>query len=228
MTNACCSSFACHLATLPDIGAGQQQKAERRRNACCNRWGSRFVIYILYSLLHALSILVLVHCSLVSVDTHASALQSGAHVATNIAVCSLACALQSGKACLCCCRTPSSQSRMVYLSPVPKDRSSASLHTPSPSSRAPISIFGLAQTPGMPSMLSRFPGTPVSDAMTAASWLHDMSLRHPQQVMRLPIKSSTITLSLSSCLCIGLVLHFSFSDIAACVLQFEERRPVLN
>lgn len=58
-------------------------------------------------------------------------------------------------------------------------------------------------------MLSRFPGTPVSDAMTAASWLHDMSLRHPQQVMPLPIKSSTI-LTLPSCLCLGLVLHFSF------------------
>ncbi|KAL3130799.1 hypothetical protein ABBQ38_000136 [Trebouxia sp. C0009 RCD-2024] len=70
---------------------------------------------------------------------------------------------------------------MVYLSPVPKDQSSAPLHTPSPSGRNPISIFGLAQTPGMPGMLSRFPGTPVSDAMTAASWLHDMSLRHPQQ-----------------------------------------------
>ena len=56
------------------------------------------------------------------------------------------------------------------------------MHSASPSGRAPISIFGLAQTPGMPGMLSGFPGTPVSDAMTAASWLHDMSLRHPQQV----------------------------------------------
>ena len=64
--------------------------AERRRNACCNRWGLQLVTYILYSLLHALPILDLVHCSLVSVDTHASALQSGAPVATNIAVCSLA------------------------------------------------------------------------------------------------------------------------------------------
>ena len=94
---------------------------------------------------------------------------------------------------------------MVYLSPVPKDRSSAPLHTPSPSGRAPISIFGLAQTPGMPGMLSRFPGTPVSDAMTAASWLHDMSLRHPQQVTSLPTKSSTNVL-----LFLRLTLHFSF------------------
>ena len=108
------------------------------------------------------------------------------------AVCSLACALHSQKSFVdCCCRTPHSQSHMVYLSPVPKDRSSAPLHMPSPSGRAPISIFGLAQTPGMPGMLSRFPGTPVSDAMTAASWLHDMSLRHPQQVTSLPYSSGS-------------------------------------
>ena len=81
------------------------------------------------------------------------------------------------------CRTPSSAPRMVYLSPVTKNRSSSGpLQTPSPKGRAPISIFGLAQTPGMPGLMSGFPGTPVSDAMTAASWLHDMSLRHPQQV----------------------------------------------
>ncbi|DBA83853.1 TPA: hypothetical protein ACH3X1_006367 [Trebouxia sp. C0004] len=71
--------------------------------------------------------------------------------------------------------------RMVYLSPVTKNRSVASLQTLSPSGRNPISIFGLAQTPGMPALMGGFPGTPVSDAMTAASWLHDMSLRHPQQ-----------------------------------------------
>lgn len=71
--------------------------------------------------------------------------------------------------------------RMVYLSPVTKNRSAASLQTLSPSGRNPISIFGLAQTPGMPTLMGSFPGTPVSDAMTAASWLHDMSLRHPQQ-----------------------------------------------
>ena len=82
------------------------------------------------------------------------------------------------------CRTSSSgPPRMVYLSPVTKNRSAASLQTVSPSGRNPISIFGLAQTPGMPAMMGGFPGTPVSDAMTAASWLHDMSLRHPQQVL---------------------------------------------
>jgi hypothetical protein len=79
---------------------------------------------------------------------------------------------------------------MVYLSPVTKNRSAGSLQTLSPSGRNPISIFGLAQTPGMPALMGGFPGTPVSDAMTAASWLHDMSLRHPQQV-------------LMQCLCFG-------------------------
>jgi len=84
----------------------------------------------------------------------------------------------------CLFRTSSSgPPRMVYLSPVTKNRSAASLQTLSPSGRNPISIFGLAQTPGMPAMMGGFPGTPVSDAMTAASWLHDMSLRHPQQVL---------------------------------------------
>lgn len=114
-------------------------------------------------------------CSSACAFHSAASMPAGASVLANPGV-------ALSRLCDCCCRTASSQSRMVYLSPVPKDQSSAPLHTPSPSGRNPISIFGLAQTPGMPGMLSRFPGTPVSDAMTAASWLHDMSLRHPQQV----------------------------------------------
>lgn len=83
---------------------------------------------------------------------------------------------------VCRALSSSAQPRMVYLSPVTKNRNAGPLQTPSPKGRNPISIFGLAQTPGVPGLMSGFPGTPVSDAMTAASWLHDMSLRHPQQV----------------------------------------------
>lgn len=43
-------------------------------------------------------------------------------------------------------------------------------------------MFGLAQTPGIRGLMSNFHGTPVSDAMSAASWLHDMALRTQQVV----------------------------------------------
>ena len=64
-----------------------------------------------------------------------------------------------------------------------KRPSTAPMETPSPYRRGPGGVFGLAQTPGIQGLMSNFRGTPVSDAMSAASWLHDMALKSPQQVL---------------------------------------------
>lgn len=63
-----------------------------------------------------------------------------------------------------------------------KRTSSGPAETPSPYRRGRSNVFGLAQTPGIQGLMSSFHGTPVSNAMSAASWLHDMALRSPQQV----------------------------------------------
>ena len=82
---------------------------------------------------------------------------------------------------LCSLASPA-RSRLVLLSPMGKRAGSGPTETPSPYRRGQAKVFGLAQTPGIQGLMSGFHGTPVSNAMSAASWLHDMALRSPQQV----------------------------------------------